>query len=461
MAGRYALERQLGSGAAGVVWLGQHLVLQAPVAIKFLDPTARLNAGATEHMDERFRFEAQVSARLAPRTTRIVTVHDAGTFQDVPFLVMEFVEGESLEAWLDRELVPPEAVASMIEHVAEALEQAHRLGIAHRDVKPANILVVRGEEGACAFKLADFGVAKLLRESSPGLAAPRRTAERALVGSPAYMCPEVATGGAVVDGGPDVWALAASAYEALTRRLPFDGATITELYTSLLAFKFKPPSQVMTGLPPRVDAFFAKAFAPEPADRFATPRELAEAFRAALRGATIRPEERNKRRADLSPLRRTTPIFDEETGGPTALRITPDGQPETPLEPERRRRWVPVVALVSAGAALLAGALWLRAARAPNAGVVPSPAATPVIRSPDLAASTRATHGPEVKATSSSSEREVASAPSSVRAPAANKAKTSGRPPPSAPTTPTAAPQTPAASAQKTSKTPIDESEKQ
>ncbi|MFO0553761.1 MAG: protein kinase [Polyangiaceae bacterium] len=369
VAGRYVLQRELGRGAGGVVWLAFHEVLATQVAIKFLDAADAQDPMRAQHVTERFRFEAQVSARLAPRTKRIVAVHDAAAFRGVPYLVMEFVEGESLEAHVDRAPLAAVVIADMLDHVAEALTEAHELGIAHRDVKPGNILVASAGDKT-SYKLADFGVAKLLGEPAAGLTVPRRTAEHTLVGSPAYMSPEAASAAPATDGSADLWALAVTAYESLTQRLPFDGAGLPQVLVAILSGKFAPPSSVMSGLPSALDDVFRKAFSLDPSARYKTAREFAVAFREALEEplALVHESLQATRPMAARGAPSRTPSLDAERSSRTLRGVAGDTHssaskvaltPATNLEsapamvpPEKRRR-APLVWLLVASLALV------------------------------------------------------------------------------------------------------------
>lgn len=280
VAKRYTLQHELGRGAAGAVWEAEHNLLLSRVAIKFLHATSLATEAQIDTLLERFRFEAQISARLAAVTDRIVAVHDAGLFRGVPFIVMELAPGETLDDAIQRAPLPPKEVARVLDQLAEAVDAAHRAGLAHRDIKPANVLCQSGDRGG--YKLADFGVAKLFRDTSLKLDSPKQTTANVLVGSPAYMCPEYVSGTPTTNGAGDLWAMAVLAYEALTQMLPFDGEAFMQVAMAIVAGRFVPPSHRVGGLGPEIDAFFVRALSLDPAARFSTAGDLARAFRAAL-----------------------------------------------------------------------------------------------------------------------------------------------------------------------------------
>jgi serine/threonine-protein kinase len=169
--------------------------------------------------------------------------------------------------------------ADVLDQAADALAAAHALGIVHRDIKPSNIMLVDEPGGKLLVKVADFGVAKSLR-SDLALDRPRETAVGELVGSPAFMSPEQIVGDAGVDARSDLWSLGVVAYEAVTGGSCFEGTNVPQLMMAIGTGVYRPASQVRPDLPRGIDAFFARALASRPGDRFATPHELASAFRA-------------------------------------------------------------------------------------------------------------------------------------------------------------------------------------
>ncbi|HTJ82764.1 MAG TPA: serine/threonine-protein kinase [Polyangiaceae bacterium] len=363
IAKRYRLTRLLGAGTSGTVYEAEHTLLTSRVAIKFLDGVEATLPERAEIMLERFRFEAQVSARLAPVTDHIVAAQDAGLHDGVPYLVMELAPGASLEARISERAVSPEETVDIIRQIGDALDAAHAAGIAHRDVKPANVLCVErkpGEPGL--YKLADFGVAKRIGDRLAGVAPPKATAENTLLGSPAYMSPEYVSGAPVVDGKLDIWALGVLAYEALTREIPFDGEVWTQVAVAIVQGDYRPATEHVPTLPPAIDAFFARAFAQDPAARFATAAELAAALAAALgdvagdadvallaggvaaRGsrASLASMPRASRASLASnPGRLPSMPSDERTDAPVAL-----GDPDE--VPKRRAAFIPLAIAVAA-----------------------------------------------------------------------------------------------------------------
>lgn len=275
------LTRVVGRGAAGTVWEAEHRLLTSKVAIKFLDTAALLDPTSAEILAQRFRFEAQISARLAASTKHLVAAHDAGMFRGIPYLVMELVAGETLDARLTRGPMSVEEAADMLDQLAEPIDASHGTGIAHRDIKPGNIMIVNAASGPF-YKLGDFGTAKVFGEGLVGLTPPKQTSENTLVGSPAYMSPEYISGLPLANGAIDVWALAVTVYEGITGKLPFDGEVWTQVAVAIVAGEFPLPSTVVEGLPKSVDDVFARSFSQESGERYVNARHFARAFRQAI-----------------------------------------------------------------------------------------------------------------------------------------------------------------------------------
>ena len=205
IAGRYSLDRELGRGGMGAVWLGRDEVLGREVAVKRLG----LAPGAESPDLERAEREARLAARLSH--PHVVAVYDLVDEEQQQYLVMEYVEGTNLSGLLRaRGPLLPDAAAALLGQAADALAAAHAAGIVHRDVKPSNMLV--GEDGQ--LKLSDFGIARADADAS-------LTQTGLVTGSPAYLAPEVASGGTATDAS-DVWSLGASLFHALTGHPPYE-----------------------------------------------------------------------------------------------------------------------------------------------------------------------------------------------------------------------------------------------
>lgn len=274
IAGKYELVRLIGKGAMGEVWAATHNSLGGEFAIKLVRPSDDIE---DETAAGRFQLEAQVSAKLSRKTRHIVSVSDHGEENGLAYLVMELLDGESLEARLKNkgEMTVAETVA-MVMQVARALGIAHAEGIFHRDLKPANVFFTRDEDGKLLVKLLDFGIART--EKPMRTKSPFATGKDMVLGTPSYMSPEQARGLAALDYRCDLWALAVVAYEALTRRIPWEGTTVEDIFLSICTHRVVPIMTVRDTLPPETEGVFAKAFAPKLDDRYALASEMSEAF---------------------------------------------------------------------------------------------------------------------------------------------------------------------------------------
>ncbi len=258
LAGRYALDREIGRGGMATVYLARDLKHDRNVAVKVLDPELGAALGT-----ERFLAEIRVTANL--QHPNVLPLFDSGDANGLLFYVMPFVDGESLRAKLDREkqLSVDEAMR-IISAIASALDYAHRHGIVHRDVKPENVLLSDGVP-----MVADFGIAKAVSTSltQVGLA----------LGTPAYMSPEQAMG-EEVDGRTDVYALGCMLYEMLSGEVPFTGSSAQSVIGKHLTTPVPSIRAVRADVPASVDATIMRAMAKETVDRFTNPAGLAAAL---------------------------------------------------------------------------------------------------------------------------------------------------------------------------------------
>lgn len=269
IADRYRLERQLGEGGMGSVWAAVDEKLRREVAIKLV--TERI--ADSERALARFEREAMAVARL--RSPYIAQVYDYGVQDGSPYIIMELLEGEDLKVMLARQgRLTVEDTARIVVQVAKALHAAHATGIVHRDLKPANVFLSRGHgEEVC--KVFDFGVAKALNDLADDS---DTTAEGVLLGTPRYMSPEQAHGAKLVDHRSDLWALGVIAYLCVTGRLPFVAVGTGAVLVKICTEPAPPPSEVVEGLPPEVDAYFAKALSKDPEERFQSAKEMGTCF---------------------------------------------------------------------------------------------------------------------------------------------------------------------------------------
>ena len=273
VAGKYELVRKIGSGAMGEVWAARHETLDEEVAIKLVVRGVDHEDGTSA--ESRFLLEARVAAALSRKTRHIVAVTDHGQDGALGYLVMELLEGESLDHRLARTgALPLEKVAPMITQIARGLSIAHGEGVVHRDLKPSNVFVTLDEDGNAVVKVLDFGIAKLRRNQRKVTHATQRGF---LLGTPAYMSPEQALG-KQLDHRADVWALAVIAYHMLTGEFPFDGETGEALFARLRRIKPIAIRDRRPDLPQIAADFFERAFAIRIEDRFQSALTLAGAF---------------------------------------------------------------------------------------------------------------------------------------------------------------------------------------
>jgi serine/threonine-protein kinase len=266
LAGRYSLERELGRGGMGIVYLARDLRLERVVAIKLLPPARAAAAG----LRERFLREARTAARLSH--PHIIAIHAVEEIGDFVFFVMACVDGETLGARVRRDgALKPGDAARILREVAWALAYAHGQGVVHRDVKPDNILLERAGGGGRA-QVADFGIARLVQ--APGV-----SGEGELIGTPEYMSPEQAMGEAL-DGRSDLYSLGVVGYYALSGRLPFTSPTAAGMLTQHVTQA--PPPLSVPGAPRHLLAAVERCLAKDPAQRFQSGEELAAALGAAL-----------------------------------------------------------------------------------------------------------------------------------------------------------------------------------
>jgi serine/threonine-protein kinase len=260
---RYTIERELGRGGMATVYLAQDLRHHRPVAIKVLDPALAIGVGP-----ERFRLEIETAARL--EHPNILPVLDSGEARGWLWYAMPYVEGESMRGRLERTgALPIEEALRLIREAADALECAHRHGVVHRDIKPENILLSGGHA-----RVADFGVARALEAAGNE----RLTGTGVAIGTPAYMSPEQAGGSRGLDARSDIYSLGCVLYELLTGEPPFTGPTPQ----AVIARRFveSPPRTraVRPAVPESIDEALMRALATDPAERFASAAEFAQAL---------------------------------------------------------------------------------------------------------------------------------------------------------------------------------------
>lgn len=280
LGGKYTVERMFAEGGMGIVCLGRHVQLDQPVAIKFL----RRTLAGRPSIAQRFLNEARALAAL--RSEHVVRVMDVGQLDSGrPYLVMEHLDGVQLEELLERDgPLAVERAISYVLQVCEALGEAHALGIVHRDIKPENLFLWSGGPNQDTVKVLDFGLAKQLGSSKAlGVTGPQDS-----LGSPCYMSPEQVSTPQLVDSRTDVWSLGVVLYRLLTNALPFDGDSMVEVLSHILAATPQPMSAMRPGLDAELDAIVNRCLERAPDDRYQTMAQLAEALKSYLAERTAR-----------------------------------------------------------------------------------------------------------------------------------------------------------------------------
>jgi len=279
--GRYRIDHLLGEGGMGAVYLASHVGLGRQVAIKFL----HADLISREEVVGRFYREAQAAAAI--RHKNIIEVFDVGMSpKGEPFLVMEFLEGESLAGLLKR--VGPldlAAACAVMEPVLQALQVAHRKGIVHRDLKPDNIFLAHQHGEPPVVKIIDFGISKFTQ----GELDKWRTKTGSVMGTPAYMSPEQARGSAGLDHRTDIYSMGTILFEMLTGALPFAGTNFAEYLSAMLVDEPRAPQSVYADFPVAAEPVLRKALAKNPDQRFQNATEMLEGL-TALPGYDAHPE---------------------------------------------------------------------------------------------------------------------------------------------------------------------------
>jgi Tol biopolymer transport system component len=261
--GRYHLLEEVGEGGMAVVYKALDTSLERHVAVKLILPYQE----QSEQFLARFRREARALARLSH--PNILKIFDFGEHEGRPYLVMEYIDGGTLKDWMTGKSVPWQKSALLLACVARALEAAHRQGVIHRDVKPANILMANGRDPM----LSDFGIAKLIEGSSM---TSDLTGTGVGIGTPDYMAPEQGVG--EVDERSDIYSLGVIFYQMVTSRLPYEANTPLAVIIKKTTEPLPRPTKYVPGLPAMVENVITKALAREPQYRYQNMGEFALAL---------------------------------------------------------------------------------------------------------------------------------------------------------------------------------------
>ena len=271
MLGRYEIEKELGKGAMGVVYLGKDPKISRVVAIKTMALSQEFEADELEDVKARFFREAETAGRL--NHPNIVTMYDAGEEHDLAYIAMEFLKGKDLVAFTKPEnLLPLPKVLSIVARVADALGYAHGLNVVHRDIKPANIMY---DVESDTVKVTDFGIARITDSS--------KTKTGMVLGTPSYMSPEQLSG-VKIEGHSDLFSLGVSLYQLVCGKLPFVGDSMAQLMFKIANEPHTDILSVKSDIPPCVVAIINKALAKKVEDRYESGGAMAEAIRQCAAG---------------------------------------------------------------------------------------------------------------------------------------------------------------------------------
>jgi serine/threonine protein kinase len=282
--GNYRIERKLGGGGMGTVYQCTDLAMRRSVAVKFLHP----HLVTSDKWLLRFQQEARAVGRL--EHPNIIGVHAFSRQGDTPFIVMDFVQGTSLDAILQKEgTLSIERAIKIMSQVADALVHAHKAGVIHRDLKPSNILILNETDDAV--RILDFGIAKL-EDDGEGLNGPKLTQTGEVFGSPAYMSPEQSMG-RNIDGRSDQYSFGCVLYECLTGSVPFVGASLVEVMMKQTGEKPQSLAEASLGkrFPGYMEAAVAKTLEKDPAHRFESMEAVKEALTGKVPVASAKPKQ--------------------------------------------------------------------------------------------------------------------------------------------------------------------------
>jgi serine/threonine protein kinase len=278
--GKYRIGRFLGAGAMGTVYAAHHALLAQDVAIKFLVPEA------LGHSDAIGRFVREARATATIKSEHVVRIFDVALRDGrTPYIVMEYLEGCDLSAWLRVRGRPEiEVAVDFILQACDAIAEAHELGIIHRDLKPANLFAVQRGGNAFSIKVLDFGISKaaglVSSTAAPWAARPGAviTEEKIPIGSPCYMSPEQMESARDVDPRTDIWALGVTLCELATGRLPFEGQSLVQVYSVIQSGVPLHLREAAPHLPKGLEAVIHRCLSKERDKRYATVRDLATAL---------------------------------------------------------------------------------------------------------------------------------------------------------------------------------------
>ncbi len=346
IAGKYVVERVLGTGGMGFVVAARHEQLEQLVAIKLM----RNDTVAHGDSVTRFLREARAAAKL--KSEHVARVLDVGTLEGgAPYMVMEYLEGCDLgQLLIERGPMPVDATVRLLLQACEAVAEAHAAGIIHRDLKPQNLFLTHAVDGSPKLKVLDFGISKAVGQANLGRGA-NLTGTRVMLGSPYYMAPEQMMSSRDVDERVDIWALGIVLFELLTGRCPFEADTMPGLCHKVVNDPTPAVAELRADVPHGLCAIIERCLMKDPAQRFASAEDLASALgrfalvpRRYTRHSAHDPAAASSSRSSGPPFR------------PHAESATPSSHSRSRPPSSRRRAPTAVwtIASVLAGATLLA-----------------------------------------------------------------------------------------------------------
>lgn len=346
LAGNYEIESVIGTGGMGVVYKARHALMDRTVAIKMLQAQLISDSMSVK----RFQQESKAASRI--KHPNVITVYDFGISPTgQPYIVMDYLEGESLADVIKRDgQVAVERAIKILMQACDALDHAHKMGVIHRDLKPTNIVLSKGEDGADFVRVVDFGVAKLINSGQEGQ---KLTQAGEVCGSPVYMSPEQCMG-QDLDKRSDIYSMGVVVYETLTGRLPILGKTMVDTMSKHIT---EPPVRFNDArpdlyIPERLEAVVFKALAKDPADRHQTMEQLMIDLEVAIP------------RPGRSEVLRTLPSPDSYVV-----------KKEQPDDESKAKKIVPIIAGVLLVALIGGGAIFFNMPK-------PQPAPAPVVVTP-------------------------------------------------------------------------------
>jgi serine/threonine protein kinase len=366
--GHYKIQRLLGEGGMGEVYLADDAHLNRKVALKILP------SGIVEQQDRLKRFKQEAIAVSALNHPNILTIHEFGTEGQTNFIVTEFVDGVTLREKMKRGRFSVNESLQVAEQIASALAGAHAAGIVHRDIKPENVMIRR--DGIA--KVLDFGLAKLsIPDTGTEAQTLFKTEPGMIMGTASYMSPEQARG-LPVDGRTDIWSLGVIMYEMLTAHTPFSGPTHTDVLVAILNQPIPMIEIYVDDAPLELRRIIDKALAKNAADRYLTIEELAEDLKRFHRRLEFEAEL-GRSNDGIRPNSQPTTRFNEVT---RALPVVSNEQltQQSPQVSQKRRLLVPAVVIAIALAAVIGLLVWQSGMS--NTAVVPEPPVVPVTAAP-------------------------------------------------------------------------------